>query len=103
MRPSTMTPKNRMQPPPDELPDDDSAEDDRLLRIRERPDGYHWVDVEGRQEFGPFDSVEDALADMEGASEESIEQADLDEAAEQGIDIDSQVDRRDEDDPEGVT
>lgn len=99
-----MTPDKRLQAPPeDETPLDDSVEDERLERIRERPDGYHWVDIEGRQEFGPFETLEDALADMEGAGEDAIEQSELDEAAEQGLDIDSQIDRRDEDEPEGGT
>lgn len=99
-----MTPDKRLHPPPeDEAPLDDSVEDERLERIRERPDGYHWIDIEGRQEFGPFETLEDALADMEGAGEDAIEQSELDEAAEQGLDIDSQIDRRDEDEPEGGT
>ncbi|MDH5538366.1 MAG: hypothetical protein OEY03_03080 [Rhizobacter sp.] len=38
--------------------------DDDLQRIVSRPDGYHWVAVDGRQEFGPFETREEALADM---------------------------------------
>lgn len=74
------------------------TEDERLLRIRERPDGYHWIDVEGRQEFGPFQSLEDALADMDD-SEAAIEQVELTREAEQGLDIEARVDRCDEDEP----
>jgi hypothetical protein len=77
-------------------PADDTTEDERLLRIRERPDGYHWIDVEGRQEFGPFDTLEEALADMDD-SDSAIEQAELAEEAEQGLDIEAQFGRRDED------
>jgi hypothetical protein len=76
------------------------TEDERLLRIRERPDGYHWIDVEGRQEFGPFQSLADALADMDD-SEAAIERAELAAEAEQGLNIEAQADRRDEDEPEG--
>jgi hypothetical protein len=77
-------------------PADDTTEDERLLRIHERPDGYHWIDVEGRQEFGPFDTLEEALADMDD-SDSAIEQAELAEEAGQGLDIEAQFGRRDED------
>ena len=78
-------------------------ESQRLDRLRQRPDGYHWIDVEGRQEFGPFDTPEEALADMEGAGEEALEQADLADAAEQGVDIEARVDRGGDDGPEAST
>jgi hypothetical protein len=29
-----------------------------------RPDGYHWLASEGRQEFGPFETLEEARAAM---------------------------------------
>jgi len=38
-------------------------------RIVERPDGYHWLTPDGRQEFGPFATREDALSDREAADE----------------------------------
>jgi hypothetical protein len=48
--------------------DEDDANVDSGLsdveRIAARPDGYHWVAPDGRQEFGPFESIEAALADM---------------------------------------
>lgn len=31
-------------------------------RIVQRPDGYHWIAPDGRQEFGPFASYEEACA-----------------------------------------
>ena len=46
------------------------APDEELLRVDEtasimvRPDGYYWQAEGSRQEFGPFASVEMALADM---------------------------------------
>lgn len=82
---------------------DDGPVDERLLRVVERPDGYHWVDAEGRQEFGPYESVEAALADMDQPGEGSIEQAEQVELAEQALDIDARVDPADEDGPEGAT
>ncbi len=43
--------------------------DDRLRRVSRRPDGFHWVALDGRQEFGPFDTLEAALADMDDADD----------------------------------
>jgi hypothetical protein len=83
-------------------PATDTAEDERLLRIRERPDGYHWIDEEGRQEFGPFESLEDALADMDGPVGEPIEESEAVELAEQGLAME-QVDRGGQDEPEAAT
>lgn len=36
-------------------------------QIVARPDGYYWVAPDGRQEVGPFSSLEEALADMQSA------------------------------------
>lgn len=40
-------------------------------RIVQRPDGYHWIALDGRQEFGPFETLEQATADMLDAADES--------------------------------
>lgn len=42
-----------------------TVSDDRLDRVVAHPDGHYWVAVDGHQQFGPFDTVEEALADME--------------------------------------
>jgi hypothetical protein len=87
-------------------PGAETLQDERLLRIHERPDGYHWTDVGQRQEFGPYESMEDALAamdDSEQALDLAIEQTELTEEAEQGLEIESRVDRGDEDEAEGST
>lgn len=39
-----------------------------------RPDGYHWQSPDGKREFGPFASLELALADMMAAAEELPEE-----------------------------
>ena len=39
-------------------------------QVVSRPDGYHWIAPDGRQEFGPFESVEQAVADMQDAAQE---------------------------------
>ncbi|MDO8772441.1 MAG: hypothetical protein Q7K57_27815 [Burkholderiaceae bacterium] len=36
-------------------------------RIVARPDGYHWLAQDGKQEFGPFETVELAQQDMDAA------------------------------------
>jgi len=54
--------------PIDEMGDDDIDLQDRIVA---RPDGIHWLARDGRQEFGPFETVEDALADMQAADDES--------------------------------
>ena len=43
-------------------------------RIVQRPDGYHWIAADGRQEFGPFETLEDARADMLDAADENAPQ-----------------------------
>jgi hypothetical protein len=40
-------------------------------QIMARPDGYYWVAPDGRQEFGPFATLEDAMADMQSSDEEA--------------------------------
>ncbi len=69
-----------------DLPDDEPAlitdaearaadvSDDRLARVVNHPDGHYWVALDGHQQFGPFDSIEQALADME------VEENDFDAA-----------------------
>lgn len=46
---------------------DDSHND--VGRIVTRPDGYHWIALDGKREFGPFESLALAQADMEAADE----------------------------------
>mgnify|MGYP001214875971 CR=1 FL=1 len=69
--------KRKAAPPPppaaiDEPADDAMDGDDGdngLARIVSRPDGFHWLAADGRQEFGPFATIDDALADMELADD----------------------------------
>ena len=46
---------------------DDTSEAERIV---ERPDGFHWTAPDGRQEFGPFPTREEALADMLDSADE---------------------------------
>ena len=46
--------------------------DDPRQRIVARPDGFHWLAHDGQQEFGPFETLEDALADMLALGADSV-------------------------------
>ncbi len=52
---------------PDPAHPDDAGEGERIV---ERPDGFHWAAPDGRQEFGPFPTREEALADMLDSADE---------------------------------
>jgi len=39
----------------------------------QHPDGWYWLADSGRQQFGPYASADEALAEMMAAGEESIE------------------------------
>lgn len=43
----------------------DTPDDERLSQVVEHPDGWYWIAPDGHQQFGPFDSVEAVLADMD--------------------------------------
>ena len=71
-----------------ELLDVDRAEDPVVAR----PDGFYWVASDGRQEFGPFDTVELARADMGAADEHAPEPAETLQEAEDEIGIATWID-----------
>lgn len=54
----------RVTPTPDGEPEELDTSDDRE-RIVSKPDGYYWLAPDGRQEVGPFDSLAEAMADMD--------------------------------------
>lgn len=81
------------------------AEDDELLEsgdesitevdmghVMLRPDGYHWQSVDGNQEFGPFETLEAALADMESADEETSEPGETLQEAEDELGVADWID-----------
>lgn len=61
--------------------EDDDLEESPAGEIVYRPDGYHWIAPDGHQEFGPFATRADAMADRDEASDgipapgESLEEA----------------------------
>ncbi len=63
-----------------DLPEDEKG------RVIERPDGFYWVDKETEEEFGPFDTLFDAMQDMQKNGNGSEEGESLEEAeAEIGV------------------
>jgi hypothetical protein len=76
--------------------------DERLVRVRQQPGGYYWLDEETGGECGPFECLDDALADMNGEHEEAIERSETIEEAEQGPDR-VEVDVQGADDREAST
>lgn len=66
------------------LPDQDT--------IVHHPDGYYWIAPDGHQEFGPFETVEEAVADMNSAADESLEPGETLQEAEQELGLADWVD-----------
>lgn len=75
--------------------DDDGDEgitEVEIGQLMHHPDGYYWITPDGKQEFGPFDSLEQALADMQSASEESAEPGETLREAEDEIGVADWID-----------
>jgi hypothetical protein len=65
--------RNRIEPEADEADPSVGGDDERLQRIVQRPDGFHWIAPDGHQEFGPFATLDDALADMQSPTDDGVE------------------------------
>jgi hypothetical protein len=56
------------------LPDDATVPtDDESSRVVARPDGFYWVADDGRAEFGPFPTAEDALVALRTGIDSGLE------------------------------
>jgi hypothetical protein len=75
-----------------ELDDDEAVTEVDLGHIMLRPDGYHWQSPDGKQEFGPFESLEAALADMESADEDTSEPGETLQEAEDELGVADWID-----------
>jgi len=73
--------------------DGDDVEEVEIGHVMLRPDGYHWQSADGKQEFGPFASMELALADMELASTDVVEPGETLQEAEDEIGIADWIDQ----------
>lgn len=72
-------------------------------QIVKRPDGYYWSAPDGRQEIGPFDSYEEALADMQAADLESPEPGESLREAESELGISDWIDPETGEPAEGLS
>lgn len=61
-------------------------------RIIERPDGFFWQEKTSGREYGPFESLLEAIADMEYIEEPSLESDQSLEDAETEIGMSSWID-----------
>jgi hypothetical protein len=62
-------------------------------RVIERPDGFFWLDEETGEEFGPFETLLEAVTDMEYNVEGSDEPAETLEEVEQELGLADWVDK----------
>lgn len=81
----------------------ESVADNGMELVRLRPDGYHWQAPDGKQEFGPFETLELALADMNTANGESPEPGETLQEAEDEIGISAWIDRETGEPAEGLS
>lgn len=72
--------------------DDASVQEVEIGQLVHRPDGYHWQTADGKHEFGPFATMEAALADMQSAAEGAAEEGETLEEAEDELGISDWVD-----------
>ena len=68
-----------------QLAEIDRAQDDgdsSAGEIVARPDGFHWIAPDGRQEFGPFETLEQAEAARDASDDNAAAPTDVLQAAE---------------------
>ena len=73
-------------------PDAPIPSENDQTRILERPDGFYWQDTETGQQYGPFATRVEAVQDMEGQNDNSIEEGESLEDAEEEIGISNWID-----------
>ena len=71
---------------------DPGAEEGSSGEIVTRPDGYHWIAPDGRQEFGPFETLEVAQAYRDAYDEEAPEPAETVQEVEAEIGMSDWID-----------
>ena len=76
----------RRAAPPTGIPEEDRR------RIIERPDGFYWRAESGGDEYGPFPTMAEAVADMQATGDSSYEPGETLEEAEDEIGISSWID-----------
>lgn len=80
----------------DETETQDLVPDERALKdlslpdsgaVVQHPDGWYWLGADARQQFGPFPTLQDALADMNAAGDDFYEPGESLQEAEQELGI----------------
>jgi hypothetical protein len=61
-------------------------------RVLERPDGWYWMDKDSGREYGPFQTLLEAVQDMEAGGGTSLEPGETLEEAENEIGISDYID-----------
>ncbi|HMA88173.1 MAG TPA: hypothetical protein VKP89_05445 [Burkholderiales bacterium] len=61
-------------------------------RVIERPDGYYWQATDTGAEYGPFDTLDEAVADMQAAGETDFEPSETLEEAESELGVADWID-----------
>lgn len=77
--------------------------DGNLGEIVLRPDGYHWVAPDGRKEFGPFETREEATADRDASDEDGLSPGETLQEAEDEIGIADWIDPETGEPAEGLS
>ena len=60
--------------------------------VVQHPDGYYWLARDGSQQFGPFSTEDEALADMNAATDDALEPGETLEEVEQELGVADWVD-----------
>lgn len=71
--------------------EDPAVSDNLLEQITLRPDGYYWAPPDAKKDFGPFESLESALAAM-GDDDQAPEPGETLQEAENEIGISDWID-----------
>jgi hypothetical protein len=61
-------------------------------RITERPDGFYWREKGGKREYGPFDTLLQAVEDMDYSPDATYEPGETLEEAEEELGLSTWVD-----------
>jgi hypothetical protein len=80
---------------PDSAGEDSASGDLAALdsgTVIQHPDGWYWLAERGGQQFGPFSSAAEALADMNSTADDSLEPGETLEEAEDELGVAGWVD-----------
>ncbi len=61
-------------------------------RVIERPDGYYWQSIDGGKEYGPFQTLIEAVQDMQAVQDTGFEPGESVEEAEDELGVSSWID-----------